>query len=261
MPTTYAHDLFGRLVCRELPGDLQNLIRQHQMMYRIGLQGPDILFYYHFYKKNGINQLGTLLHEQKATPFFERCRALADGDPETAAYVLGFLCHYMLDSTCHPYIAEYMAKSGAAHDELETEFDRLLMEKTGRNPCSFHPAASLRLSGAQAEKIAEVIGASISEEEIRSSVGSLRFLTGLVVCKSRGKYRVFDAIMGAAGISSFRGHLMGPDKSRRCEEGVQGLYALMKTAVPETAALAEEYLSEISCENKPLNPRFDRNYE
>ena len=46
MPTTYTHDAFGRKVYKSLQGDLQELIHRHIQLYRIGLHGPDILFYY-----------------------------------------------------------------------------------------------------------------------------------------------------------------------------------------------------------------------
>ena len=46
MPTTYAHDLFGKEVYKKLPSDMKALIRRYGDLYRIGLHGPDILFYY-----------------------------------------------------------------------------------------------------------------------------------------------------------------------------------------------------------------------
>ena len=36
MPTTYAHDLFGKRVYRRLPEKLQHLIRSNGNLYRIG---------------------------------------------------------------------------------------------------------------------------------------------------------------------------------------------------------------------------------
>lgn len=53
MPTTYAHDLFGKRVYRRLPDKLQHLIRSNGNLYRIGQHGPDILFYYFISKNPG----------------------------------------------------------------------------------------------------------------------------------------------------------------------------------------------------------------
>ena len=55
MPTTYAHDLFGKEVYKRLPSDMKALIRRHGDLYRIGLHGPDILFYY-MVSKNTVTQ-------------------------------------------------------------------------------------------------------------------------------------------------------------------------------------------------------------
>lgn len=63
MPTTYAHDLFGKKIYHELPVEMQTVIRRNVNLYRIGLHGPDILFYhmlkthknpYHYYPACGV---------------------------------------------------------------------------------------------------------------------------------------------------------------------------------------------------------------
>ena len=46
MPTTYAHDLFGQKVYRQMPEEVKKVIRENGELYRIGLHGPDIFFYY-----------------------------------------------------------------------------------------------------------------------------------------------------------------------------------------------------------------------
>ena len=43
MPTTYAHDLFGKRVYRKLSAKLQHLIRSNGNLYRSGY--PVLLFY------------------------------------------------------------------------------------------------------------------------------------------------------------------------------------------------------------------------
>ena len=37
MPTTYAHDLFGQKVYRQLPDQVKEIIRKNGELYRIGL--------------------------------------------------------------------------------------------------------------------------------------------------------------------------------------------------------------------------------
>ncbi len=52
MPTTYAHDLFGQKVYRQLPDQVKEIIRKNGELYRIGLHGPDIFFYYFIFKNH-----------------------------------------------------------------------------------------------------------------------------------------------------------------------------------------------------------------
>ena len=54
MPTTYAHDLFGQKVYRQLPDQVKEIIRKNGELYRIGLHGPDIFFYYFIFKNHVI---------------------------------------------------------------------------------------------------------------------------------------------------------------------------------------------------------------
>ena len=45
MPTTYAHDLFGKEVYKRLPSDMKALIRRHGDLYRITWAGYPVLLY------------------------------------------------------------------------------------------------------------------------------------------------------------------------------------------------------------------------
>lgn len=78
MPTTYAHDLFGKRVYRRLPEKLQHLIRSNGNLYRIGQHGPDILFYY-FISKNPVTQYGVRMHGRKARDFLKEEWNVSEG--------------------------------------------------------------------------------------------------------------------------------------------------------------------------------------
>lgn len=78
MPTTYAHDLFGKEVYRRLPADMKAVIRRHGELYRIGLHGPDILFYY-MVSKNPVSQFGVQMLKRRRRRFLKRECARSDG--------------------------------------------------------------------------------------------------------------------------------------------------------------------------------------
>ena len=111
MPTTYTHDLFGKEVYRKLPLEMKQIIRKHGNLYRIGLHGPDILFYF-MVSKNPVSRFGVEMHKEKAKAFFEQGmkQVREDGDEALLAYLLGFGCHYLLDSACHPYVMKCQIK-------------------------------------------------------------------------------------------------------------------------------------------------------
>ena len=90
MPTTYAHDLFGKEVYKRLPSDMKALIRRHGDLYRIGLHGPDILFYY-MVSKNPVTQFGIEMHHEKARAFFE------EGMRQVRRMMMRHFLHIFLD--------------------------------------------------------------------------------------------------------------------------------------------------------------------
>ena len=86
----------------------------------IGAQGPDYV-YYVLKKKHQVkaHTLGNTLHNQDTKAFLLNLMAEAIKEVSEAhlAYCLGFLTHYALDVTLHPYIYYY---TGLYHEHDET---------------------------------------------------------------------------------------------------------------------------------------------
>lgn len=147
MPSTYAHRRFGTNVLEHLPDELRAQLEQNRELYDIGLHGPDLLFYYHAAKSNPVGALGNAMHEEPGR-VFDRARRVVhcEADRDAAlAYALGFVCHFALDSTCHPYVEQFTRESGVTHCEIETEFDNMLLRRDGYDPLKFsQPAISTR---------------------------------------------------------------------------------------------------------------------
>lgn len=262
MPTTYAHDLFGKMVYHRLDPEIQEKIKKYQITYQIGLHGPDILFYVRPFHKNRFNQMAHRLHREEAAGFFERGRELYQktGNEEILVYLLGFICHFMLDSTCHPYISEYMKKTGARHDEIETEFDRALMVRTGKDPFHYQPGSVIRIEKNSVDAISEVMEGMSHRDIVRALMGS-KFYTKLPICDSEKKRKIKLAV--ARILFMYRladGRIIRGEPKDICLESTQHLTQLFRQTVPEAAAMINEYYKQRNGSDR-LNVRFDRNYK
>ena len=262
MPTTYTHDLFGKRVYRKLPAKLQHLIRSNGNLYRIGQHGPDILFYHML--KPEVSKTGIRMHKEKAAPFFERGMALVRDthDEKLLAYLLGFGCHYLLDSACHPYIEDMADKKVITHTLLEKEFDRMLMLKTHKNPYHYYPACGVipRIT------YARVIHRAIPKEtsgEILTSLSRMKFITNCMVYDNKGRRKklltVISRLAGRKLSDSVMEYFMAKDPVPGSAVPVHNLYGLYEGEVREAPGYLEE-LFNLSREDRPLSERWHRTY-
>lgn len=180
MPAAYAHMVFGKEVTAILPLSAQGSINRYPELFGIGLQGPDILFYYHPSETQAYVLYGHNIHKRPAADFFRyalvQLEKLADLEKEKAtAYLMGFLCHFILDSNCHPIVRKHTIPGEASHRQIEREFDRFLMEKDKVRPEWFIPwTRTVPL----AEKHAEIIGLFYPEagdKVIRRGIRNMRW--------------------------------------------------------------------------------------
>ena len=119
MPAIFTHVQFGKDVIASLPYTFSKLARMHPQCFYLGTQGPDLLFYHKPLKRknNPTRKKGWALHEIAPEEFFlngaqfllnDKSNYDAEGNftPQSkeAAYLLGFLCHFSLDYSLHPYI-------------------------------------------------------------------------------------------------------------------------------------------------------------
>lgn len=144
MPAIATHYLFGQDVYKTLIQkniDIAKIIKENKKDYNVGLQGPDLLFYYKPYSRNHINEYGSEIHELGGLLFLENAlevlkkeRIKKDLFPthknyfeRILAYILGFINHYSLDALAHPVINEITDNNIVDHIKLETELDREML--------------------------------------------------------------------------------------------------------------------------------------
>lgn len=262
MPATYAHYKFGKLVYRSLPGEIRQILKENKEAYWLGLHGPDLLFYYHPFGKNRINQLGVKMHKEKAVEFFELGREQYQERPSYVllSYLCGFLCHFILDSECHPYIGCYMEEHHLGHLEIETDFDRALMEKDRLNPtrhfCTRHLIRDLDTE----EAIASVLE-GVTPDQVDASIVGFHFCIRALQCPGKGKAKLLRAISVLSGQEKGMGGLiMDGIPNPKCRESRGFLEERMNHAVQAAVTVIREYVRGIEG-NEPLSPRLDRDYE
>lgn len=168
MPGFTTHYLFGEEAYKRLPDSgLRRIIKTDRRAFSLGLQGPDVFFYYLPSYLMHTDNLGALAHDRDTGTFFShllQSRFLFEGNEKKAniadAYICGFMGHYTLDCTIHPYVyaftgydpqkrqksTEYFGQHSYFETELDNEMLRLCKNI---KPTEFHQNATIHLSAVE----------------------------------------------------------------------------------------------------------------
>lgn len=200
MPGFTTHYLFGLNAYKHFSSThLKRTICKRHTAYALGLQGPDLFFYFlpsYLVHKNNI---GSVAHTEKTNQFLRHLlnsRKLFQTPKEQEiahAYIAGFLGHYTLDTHCHPYVywkTEFQEKNNQYHGRhmgLETEIDtKLLKFYKQLSPSAFRQDSTISLSRLQKHTIVKILHYAyhntypqlgILPITIRTSIGSIQMGT------------------------------------------------------------------------------------
>lgn len=261
MPTTYAHYTFGQEVLKLLDGNLKMSIENNIDLYNIGLHGPDILFYYGPLKSNEISKLGHRLHSLTGDSFFENARKIINNcqDYEAAcAYISGFICHFILDTQCHPYIRQKESNE-LTHGTIETEFDRMFMIENGLNPVSFKPTSHIVPNPENAQVISLFFN-RISREDMLKTLKSMKFYLNLLVAPGYLKrFIILTGLKLSGNYDNMRGLIMNYKPIEECKEINEKLHEQYHEGISVAANIIKEYFNNIKS-NEKLNERFKRDF-
>ncbi len=263
MPAMYAHDTFGLKAARELPFSVKKLILQYPQLFRAGLQGPDILFFYNPFTEHPIGNIGRRLHKKTARSFLENAREIwkeGGKSPSQAAYLLGFLCHFMLDSACHPYIGRQVKAIGVGHVAIETEFERLLLTLDGRNPISFPVGYCLPLDEEIAHDIAPFYP-GVSTKEMKKSLHAMRRYKNLLVMPNGAVQKLAKKGLRLIGqYNAITQHIIGPKADLRCRMTCEHLLELYRRTISQATAEMEKFSKALETDG-PFSQRLNRTFE
>ena len=249
MPSTYTHYRFGQEVIQKVPDDIQKIILKNKELYDIGLHGPDILFYYQPLKTNPINSIGYQMHEHQGKEFFDYALKIIGEKPvdEDLAYLLGFICHFTLDATCHGYIDQKIAQSGVSHGEIEVEFDRFLMIEDGLDPIRHKLTNHIIPSIDHARIIAPFF--NVTAQQVVKALKSMKFYNGLLIAPSKLKRNFIYALLRITGnYQEMHGLIVNYEANPLCKDSTEKLNQLYKQAIEKAVELISEYVHLSSLE-------------
>lgn len=262
MPSAYAHRRFGANVLEHLPAEVSGRIQPYRQLYDIGLHGPDILFYYHAVKSNPVSRLGGQMHDQPGAAFFDPARRVvreAKNRDAALAYALGFICHFALDSTCHPFIERYTRESGVTHCEIETEFDNQLLRRDGEDPQRFYTASHIVASKENAAVIADFYP-DVTPAQIETTLRWMRALLWFFVPTNPAKRGLVLGVMRLIGKwDGMHGLVPNKQPNPACAASGTRLDALYGQALPLAERLILEYIDGLETD-APLDTAYQHTF-
>ena len=177
MPGFRAHYLFGKIT---KAGRIIPAAYKYQSSFSLGLQGPDVFFFSPLAHLLYEEHLGGVLHAKNTGKFFASLIAsrnsLWKNDTEARkisdSFISGFIGHYTLDCTVHPYVHYRTMKLKNSHRPnyvfgihvlLETDMDMVVLKRLlGMNPGSFRCADTISLSKKEQKVICALLADAIS---------------------------------------------------------------------------------------------------
>ncbi len=257
MPAIYAHYRFGLAQLGAMPADVRKTIQRFRGLYEMGLHGPDIFYYDGLVLPTGGDFLGIKFHEQTGREFFTRvCRAVRLERSEGAlSYLYGLLTHYCLDVHCHPEIVEIVAQGTVGHMELETDFERFLLETDGKIPAfSQDLSPHIAVTAGESETVSRFYPGS-TPGSVRRSVKNMAFYTRLLAMpEGLGRTALEKGIRAVP--REIRAMLMGRTANPACAEFLPRLLACYDRAAADFPAMLDQLRAHMTY-SAPFGGEFD----
>ncbi len=262
MPATYAHYRLGNETSKLLPEKLKKIVYSNYESYALGMHGPDLLFYYKPLTVNATNAKGYAIHEALASEFFARAgeiykkRGMRAADE---AYLLGFLCHFALDSEAHPIVNAEMKSKNLTHTEIESAFDKYLLESDGKAPFRTDLTAHILYS----KKTEDIAAAyfSVTEKQAAKAIKSIKFYNRLMRAHNPVARGIITLILKISGMwEPVHGMILPLETDERYDDSIRELSLAYSAAVKKAVELIINYDGFLHGENN-LSEKLDRNFE
>ena len=244
MPSIYAHNKFGKLVIPNLSREMKAVIKKYPNSFRIGLQGPDFLFFYRAFSKNKINKIGVYYHHHDIYPFIEHAleviRIFGTNSCQFS-YIMGFICHFVLDNACHPFVHTAMNTTGCGHIEIEGDLDQLILSSEDYVP-EYYPLHFLIPTDQTTALSIAPFYESLSVNTVQKSLRWMKRIKKLFVAPGFFKRSLIDLAMHATfHYKRLNGHVIQPTANQNCRKESKHLYHLLRESVPMAVHLIQNF--------------------
>lgn len=147
MPSTITHGYFAKDVYNNLDNKIKNKLKYNIDELKAFAQGPDPYFFYDFHLSKKSKKVFKISDGMQHTKINEHFLSLINyindknyySNSQVVTYLFGQICHFVLDSTVHPYIIYYTGiyngkdkktyKYNGLHEEMEYYIDIYLISK------------------------------------------------------------------------------------------------------------------------------------
>lgn len=181
MPSIITHHIHGEQVKKQL-GNI------NAGAFAWGVQGPD--FFYAHKPRNGLSlkKYGSAFHGSDPNAVIGSMKKGCGDNEMNRSYLLGFCCHYALDSAAHPYVLCFVERLKAEnpgesemslHNEIEAAIDTIMLRREcGKLPTEINLAEYLPLNREVQKSIAglyrfvmeDVFGEAVSEDAVMEAM-------------------------------------------------------------------------------------------
>ena len=222
MPGFITHYICGQAIFKNLDPDAQKMIMPHSQFYNIGTQGPDIFFYYlPGLLRRRLRDIGIQMHKHLFGNFIARMIdiLMTEQLPEQKrdllfSYTSGFLTHYALDATAHPYVYSKTGvrqkgdkaraiKYSVSHRKFETAIDVLMLNlMSSKKPSDYKLWELIRVDsdpaqivgGAMSAAIRETYSRDVSPKDVTKAMSYMVNITRLLQSRKGRRKRLMELI-------------------------------------------------------------------
>lgn len=149
MPATVTHAFFAEDIYEKLDIKYQKKINKKQLL--MFSQSMDSMMFYNildFKRDKKVKNFSKIFHTENVNKYFSSLLNYIKinkyyNDPQTLTYVYGLICHFVLDSTLHPFIFyktglfnkkdKKTYKYNGFHNRMETYIDNVMLSKKRYN--------------------------------------------------------------------------------------------------------------------------------